>query len=302
MDRISFIASLTKGLKSVVDCGIDHGYTLIAAIRDYGVSFGYGIDVNKDPLEAARINIEKAGLTDKTKLILSDGLQDLEENIVREAIRSNMQDIVYQGAKALIGSADLIAKHAKEQKFTIGNSLFSRGDLGTNGRIHEYQSLKPMQSINLESPKKDSVKRSKISNNFQNNTKFTFKIDTINDSSIMNEKIDSPFSKKRKSSLEKRKNQKAIGKKSSIFACSENINKIKSSKTAKKNFLKFDIDNNNKRSNLTDNKLISKERLSKGSEVPIKSQQNLNFKFEKEGAKYSLAYFAKEKKEDCKLQ
>lgn len=81
MDRISFIASLTKGLKSVVDCGIDHGYTLISAIRDYGVSFGYGIDVNKDPLEAARINIEKAGLTDKTKLILSDGLQDLEENM-----------------------------------------------------------------------------------------------------------------------------------------------------------------------------------------------------------------------------
>ena len=83
MDRISFIASLTKGLKSVVDCGIDHGYTLIAAIRDYGVSFGYGIDVNKDPLEAARINIEKAGLTDKTKLILSDGLQDLEENTLK---------------------------------------------------------------------------------------------------------------------------------------------------------------------------------------------------------------------------
>ena len=49
-------------------------------------------------------------------------------------------------------------KHVEEQKFTIGNSLFSRGDLGTNFGIHEYQSLKPIQAINLGSPKKDSVK------------------------------------------------------------------------------------------------------------------------------------------------
>ena len=192
-------------------------------------------------------------------------------------------------------------KHGEEQRFTIGNSLFSRGDLGTNSRIHEYQSLKPMQSINLESPKKDSVKRSKISKYFQNNTKFTFKIDTVNDSSIMNEKMDSPFSKKRKSSLEKRKNKKGIGKKSSIFACSENINNINSSKTAKKNFLKLEIDNN-KRSNLTDNKSSLKERLSKGNEVPIKNHQNLNYNFKKEGQRNSLTYFAKAKKGDCKLQ
>ncbi len=81
MDRIDFIASLTKGLKSVGDCGIDHGYTLISALRDYGVSYGIGIDVNKDPLEAARLNIEKAGLTDRTQLFLSDGLQEFEENV-----------------------------------------------------------------------------------------------------------------------------------------------------------------------------------------------------------------------------
>ena len=196
-------------------------------------------------------------------------------------------------------------KQIEEQKFTIGNSVFSRGDLGTNSRIHEYQSLKPAQAINLESPKIDSVKRSKISKNFKNNFKFTFKIDTINDiSSSMNEKIESPFSKKKRASgFEKRKSKskRASGQKSSIFICSEKSNNIKPSKTAKKNFLKLEIDNN-KRSYLTDNKPNLKEGFSKGSAIPIKSQQNLNFNFEQDGVRNSMAYFAKEKKEDCKVQ
>ena len=117
----------------------------------------------------------------------------------------------------------------------------------------------------------------------------------------MNEKIDNFFSKKRKSSLEKRKNKKSIDPKNSIFDCFENANNIKPSKTTKKNFLKLDIDNN-KRSYFTDNKSNLKERLSKGSEFPIKSQQNIDLNFEKDGVRNSMAYFAKEKKEDCKIQ
>ena len=52
----------------------------------------------------------------------------------------------------------------------------------------------------------------------------------------MNEKIESPFSKKRKSSIEKRKDKRASDQKSSIFISSENTNNIKPSKTAKKIF------------------------------------------------------------------
>ena len=180
--------------------------------------------------------------------------------------------------------------------------MFSRGDLGTNNRIHEYQSLKPTQAINLDSLKRDLVKRSKISKNSKNNTKFTFKIDIINDNnSSMNGIIDSPFSKKRKSGLEKKKSKRMNDQKSSIFPCTENSSNIKPSKTTKKIFLKLEIDNN-KRSYLTDHKPNLEERFSKGSEVPIKSQQNLDFNFEKDGVMNSMAYFAKEKKEDCKVQ
>jgi len=189
------------------------------------------------------------------------------------------------------------------QKFTIGNSVFSRGDLGTNTNIHEYQSLKPAQAINLESPKKNSVKRSKISKNFKTDTKYTFKIDTVDGSnSGFNDKTDSPLSKKKKmSSLEKRKSNKANGQKSNIFLSSENASNIKSSKTSKKKYLKLEVDNN-KKSYLSDNKLNLKERLSKGSAIPFKSNQNLKFNFENDGVRNSMAYFAKEEKEDCKIQ
>ena len=187
-------------------------------------------------------------------------------------------------------------KQTDEQKFTIGNSAFSIGDLGINNNINDFQSLKPTKSINLESPKKNSVKRSKLSKNFKNNGKYTFKIETIDDKSInVNEKINSPFSKqKRASTIEKRQCNKVTRQKSNIFFF-ENTDNIKQSKTAKKNFLGIDNDNNNK-SFLSDNKSNFKGRVLKPSAFPLKNEKNLNFNFEKDGVRNSLGYFAKEKR------
>ena len=194
-------------------------------------------------------------------------------------------------------------KKIEKQKFTVGNSMFFRDDLGANNNNHEYQSLKPMKAINIESPKINSVKKRKISKNFNNNAKFTFKIDTINDNdNSINDKIESPLSKKKKVSfLEKRKSKRSSEQKSSIFFCSENTSNIKPSNTTKKNFLGLENDKK-RRSYLSENKPNLKERHSKGNAPAIKSKQNLNFNFEKDGVRNSLGYFAKEKKEDCKVQ
>ncbi len=78
MERLDFIASLTRGAKCVVDCGCDHAYTLIRAINDYGVEKGYGIDVAEKPLECARENIKKANLESKITLALSNGFESIE--------------------------------------------------------------------------------------------------------------------------------------------------------------------------------------------------------------------------------
>ena len=196
-------------------------------------------------------------------------------------------------------------KQNEEKKFTVGNSMISRVDLAKNLRIHEFQSLEPRKSINLESPKINSPKKKRISNNMKNNIKYTFKVNTVNENSSINEKSDSPFSKKKRAScFDKRKSKRMSEQKSSINIYPEkssNIRPVKNSSTAKKGFLSVEKDIN-KRSNLSENKSNQKGRVSKGSLVVPKSEQNLNLHAEKRGIRNSMDYFAKEKKEDCKIQ
>ena len=58
----------------------------------------------------------------------------------------------------------------------------------------------------------------------------------------------------------------------------------------------------NKKSQLTEKKSSLKEKVPKGSLIVPKSEQNLNNDDEKSGIRNSMAYFAKEEKEDCKIQ
>ena len=74
MERLQYLASLTKGLDSVVDCGCDHAYTLIKAIKNYGVKKGLGLDINDGPLEAAKKNVLENNLNDSIEIVKSDGL------------------------------------------------------------------------------------------------------------------------------------------------------------------------------------------------------------------------------------
>ena len=80
MDRLDFIASLTKGVDSVVDCGCDHAYTLINCIKKYDVKKGLGLDINQGPLDQAKKNVLENNLSDKIELELADGLTSYDKN------------------------------------------------------------------------------------------------------------------------------------------------------------------------------------------------------------------------------
>lgn len=80
MDRLDFIASLTKGVDSVVDCGCDHAYTLINCIKKYDVKKGLGLDINQGPLDQAKKNVLENNLSDKIDLELADGLTSYDKN------------------------------------------------------------------------------------------------------------------------------------------------------------------------------------------------------------------------------
>lgn len=73
--RISLLASYTKGYKVICDIGCDHGLTIIEALSNYDIEFAYAIDINKEPLERAKINISKNNLSNQVSFLLSDGLK-----------------------------------------------------------------------------------------------------------------------------------------------------------------------------------------------------------------------------------
>ena len=80
MDRIDFIASLTKDSKLLLDIGCDHALTVIKSVKNYNVAHAIASDINDGPLENAKSNIIANGLSNKIDIIKSDGLDNISQN------------------------------------------------------------------------------------------------------------------------------------------------------------------------------------------------------------------------------
>ncbi len=78
-NRLKAIANLVKG-NIVADIGCDHAYLSIFLAMNK-CSYVYATDVRKKPLERAKNNIKSYGVENKIKLILTDGLQDVPEEV-----------------------------------------------------------------------------------------------------------------------------------------------------------------------------------------------------------------------------
>ena len=88
--RLSAVASFVRNGRRVADIGTDHGY-LIAFLIENGFSpGGIAADINKGPLENARKTLDNAGLSDKAKLILSDGLENIPETECEDIVIAGM--------------------------------------------------------------------------------------------------------------------------------------------------------------------------------------------------------------------
>lgn len=81
MIRMEKIVSKIKEEK-VIDIGSDHAYLLIKAIKSEIISKGLAIEITKGPLENARLNINKNGLSEKIETIQSDGLLGVDREVV----------------------------------------------------------------------------------------------------------------------------------------------------------------------------------------------------------------------------
>ncbi|MBQ7059867.1 MAG: SAM-dependent methyltransferase [Firmicutes bacterium] len=76
-DRLEKIISLIDRGNRLLDVGCDHGYLAIEAIRRGIVPEAICSDVRRGPLDRAKAHVAEAGLADKIRLRLTDGLNGL---------------------------------------------------------------------------------------------------------------------------------------------------------------------------------------------------------------------------------
>ena len=75
--RIETIAKYINNKSTVADIGTDHGYLpLYLLLNNYDVDI-IAADIREDPLEKARRNARQAGVEDRIRFCLSDGLEGL---------------------------------------------------------------------------------------------------------------------------------------------------------------------------------------------------------------------------------
>ena len=92
--RLKAVASLVRQGSVVADVGTDHGYLLCYLIENGICERGIASDLRKGPLENAKQTVINCGLENNVKLVLSDGLQNIEENSCNDIVIAGMGGIL----------------------------------------------------------------------------------------------------------------------------------------------------------------------------------------------------------------
>ena len=79
----------------VADIGTDHGYLPIMLLKNGICEYAYASDINRMPLEKARINAKKYGTAEKMSFHISDGLDFVDRGECRS--KPDITDIVIMG-------------------------------------------------------------------------------------------------------------------------------------------------------------------------------------------------------------
>lgn len=88
--RLQAILDLLIVGASLADVGTDHGLLAVEAIRCGRVQRVVAVDINEQPLQAARMLVERFALQDRIQLRLSDGLSDVEAAEMEQVVIAGM--------------------------------------------------------------------------------------------------------------------------------------------------------------------------------------------------------------------
>ncbi|WP_253293826.1 class I SAM-dependent methyltransferase [Falcatimonas sp. MSJ-15] len=111
--RLQAVADYVSKGTTVADIGTDHGYIPIYLTVNNICKKAYAMDVRKGPLEHAKANIERMGLSDRIEARLSDGLSKLQSGEADTVVISGMgghltTEILEAGKDALESVEELV--------------------------------------------------------------------------------------------------------------------------------------------------------------------------------------------------
>lgn len=76
--RLEAAASFVEPGAVVADVGTDHAYLPLYLLETGAAHFAVASDINRGPLERAKQNAARAGMTSRMRFVLTDGLRDLD--------------------------------------------------------------------------------------------------------------------------------------------------------------------------------------------------------------------------------
>lgn len=88
--RLKKIAEYVDKCGSIADIGTDHGYIPIYLVKEGICKKAIASDINKGPIEKAKVNVVFEGVSDKVKCLLGPGLNPLKVGEVDGVILAGM--------------------------------------------------------------------------------------------------------------------------------------------------------------------------------------------------------------------
>ncbi|MPM01336.1 tRNA (adenine(22)-N(1))-methyltransferase [bioreactor metagenome] len=89
-ERLNFIIKNIENTSVLADIGTDHGYIPLHALKSGICSKAIAVDINKEPLDKARLNAILEGMGEELEFRLGDGLKVLEKDEVEVIVIAGM--------------------------------------------------------------------------------------------------------------------------------------------------------------------------------------------------------------------
>lgn len=89
-ERLNFIIKNIENTSVLADIGTDHGYIPVHALKNGICSKAIAVDINKEPLDKARLNAILEGMGEELEFRLGDGLKVLEKDEVEVTVIAGM--------------------------------------------------------------------------------------------------------------------------------------------------------------------------------------------------------------------